>query len=290
MDHNSVLRPLRALEDAGLATRTVVPCAADSGRLDPRELEAAIRPETGLVVVNHCSNITGILQGIEAVGAICRRHDVPFLVDAAQSLGHVPIDVEAIGCDMLAAPGHKGLLGPQGTGVLWIRPGFESRMRTMREGGTGSRSEDDRQPDELPDRFEPGCPNGLGIAGLDAALGWILERGVDSLRAHTERICERFVEGVAAMEHVTLHGPQAATGRTPVFTISVRGFDTPQDLADALERRHGLLTRPGFHCAPLAHRTLGTWEQGGGVRLSFGATSTLEECARAVAALADLAP
>jgi len=177
LDHNSVLRPYNALAAPLGVEQSRVKCDPRTGLVDPDDIRRAIRPDTQLIAIVHGSNVTGTLQPIREIGRIAREHDIPFLVDAAQTLGHYPVNVEADFIDLLAFPGHKGLLGPLGTGGLWIRPGIEKRMTTVREGGTGSVSEADTQPDFLPDRFEPGSHNAIGIIGLSAGVQWILDRG-----------------------------------------------------------------------------------------------------------------
>src|SRR6476646_64944 len=179
-EHNSVLRPLRALSEEANVEVTYVPCDGQ-GYVSPDDVRTALRPDTRLVAVNHASNVTGAIHRIDAIGRVVRESDALYLVDAAQSLGHVPIDVRSFEVDLLAAPGHKGLLGPLGTGVLYIRPGVEKLMTTLREGGTGSVSELDRQPEIMPDRFEPGSHNAIGIAGLSAGLEWITSQGIEQL-------------------------------------------------------------------------------------------------------------
>lgn len=285
-DHNSVLRPLHELRELGLAEFTVVPCDPKTGLLDPAEIRKAIRPDTGLIAVNHASNVTGVIQPIAAIGAIAREARIPYLVDAAQSLGHVAVDVEACCIDLLAAPGHKGLLGPQGTGFLWIRPGIDRHMRTLREGGTGTKSEEAIQPDFLPDRFEPGSVNALGIAGLDAALAWLEHETQAKLTAHEEAVSARFLAGLRRLPEFQLLGSREPKGRVATFCLRHPRFPHPQALSQALEAQFGILTRSGHHCAPLAHQALGTAASGGATRLSFGAATTLAEIDRCLAALA----
>ena len=270
MEHNSVLRPLNRLgETLGVET-TRLPCDPVTGLADPSAVRRAMRPNTRLVAFVHSSNVTGSLQPIATVGRIAREHDVPFLVDAAQSLGHVPVDVERDCIDLLAFPGHKGLLGPLGTGALYIRPGVEARMQTIREGGTGSVSDRDTQPDFLPDRFEPGSHNAIGLIGLAAGLAWIEQRGVEALWHHEQQLIRQMLDGLHQIPGLTLYGPPTAEHRTGVFSIRVAGFSAPQALSDALESEHGLLTRSGLHCAPHAHRTVGSYDLGGTTRLSLG--------------------
>lgn len=289
MDHNSVLRPLHELREIGLAELTVVPCDPRDGRLDPADLEKALRPDTGLVAINHASNVTGVVQPAAEVGRICRARGIPFLLDAAQSFGHEAIAVDDVGCDFLAAPGHKGALGPQGTGFLWIRPGAEAAMRTLREGGTGTRSEAPVQPDFLPDRFEPGSVNALGLAGLEAALAWIEAEGLENLARRERALSARFLAGIAGIPGLRLVGAPSADGRVAVFSFRHDAFARPQALSDALEDRFGVLSRSGYLCAPLAHRTLGTHDEkpghGGTTRLSFGVLSTEAEVDACAAAL-----
>jgi len=270
-DHNSVLRPLNALTERDPdITQTRVPCDPTTGLVDPDDIRRAIRPQTRLIALVHGSNVTGTLQPIDAVGRIAREHGILFCVDAAQTLGHVPIDVGRTPIDLLAAPGHKGLLGPLGTGVLWIRPGVESRMVTIREGGTGSVSERDVQPDFMPDRFEPGSHNAPGIAGLAEGVRWILDRGIDELWQQERQLMRVMLDALEDCDGVTLYGPRGMDDRCGVFSVRVNGYDDPLALSAALEQQFGLLTRSGIHCAPLAHRTLGTDTRGGTTRFSFG--------------------
>jgi cysteine desulfurase / selenocysteine lyase len=288
MDHNSVLRPLSALAERDGLSWTAVEVDRRTTRLDPAALEAALRPNTRLVVVNHASNVTGVLQPLADVVEICRRRGVLLLVDAAQSAGHVPINFAASGIDLLACPGHKGLLGPLGTGVLLIRGGVEERMRTYREGGTGSESEQPEQPRELPDRFEAGSHNAVGIAGLLAAVRWILARGVAALREHELALCGDMLERLRGIPGLTTFGPVDAAQRVGVFSVRLEGLD-PAELAALLEVEYGLLSRAGLHCAPFAHRAIGTLATGGTTRFSFGAFTTLEDIATLADALTALA-
>ena len=289
MDHNSVLRPLNALEARGEITQTRVPCDPVTGLVDPDDVRAAMKPHTRLIACVHGSNVTGTLQPIRAIGAVARDCAVPLLVDAAQTAGHVPIDVQADGIDLLAAPGHKGLLGPLGTGFLYIRPSVEKMMRTVREGGTGSRSELDVQPDFMPDRFEPGSHNAPGILGLSAGVKYILDRGVDTLWAHEQGLIAAMIDGLGQnTPGLTLYGPPGVADRCAVFSVRIEGIDDPLELAEMLERDHGLLTRAGIHCAPLAHRTIGTHATGGTTRLSFGPFTTVQDVAHACDALSQI--
>jgi len=288
IDHNSILRPLNALEDAGMVEQTRVPVDPRTGLVDPDAIRRAIRPTTKLIAVTHASNVTGTIQPIRAIGAIAREHAIPFIVDAAQSAGHVPIDVQADHIDLLAAPGHKGLLGPLGTGFLYIRPGIEKFLAPLREGGTGSVSEHDRQPDFMPDKYEPGSHNAIGIAGLSAGVQWVLERGIESLRDHDLDLVRTFIDGVSDIPGLTYFGPQGVRDRLAVFSVRVDGY-SPTDLAAALENDFGILTRAGLHCAPLIHAALGTTDQGGATRFSFGPFLSKQDVKYATDALADIA-
>jgi len=282
MEHNSVLRPLRDLEADGVAT-THVGVHPETFLVDPDDIAAAIGPDTRLVAVNHGSNVTGTVQPIAAIADRCRHAGVPLLVDAAQTLGHRPIDVESMGIDLLAFPGHKGLLGPLGTGGLWIRPGLEELVSPVRLGGTGSRSEFDVQPADLPDRYESGSHNMLGIIGLGASLAWILDQPATSLHDHSST--GLMLDRLLTIPGLNVIGPRDPATRCGVFAVEVPGR-SPAELASALEANHGILTRGGIHCAPLAHRAMGTLDRGGTVRLSIGAFTTSDDIDAACHALA----
>ncbi|MEM8873371.1 MAG: aminotransferase class V-fold PLP-dependent enzyme [Planctomycetota bacterium] len=286
-DHNSILRPVEALASDGVVERTHV-TAGDDGIVDPDDIRKAIRHDTKLVCITHVSNVTGAVQPVREIGQICREAAVPFVVDAAQSIGHLPIDVDADCIDLLCAPGHKGLLGPLGTGFLHIRPGLEKMLRTIKEGGTGSRSEDAMQPEELPDKYEPGSHNAIGIAGLGAGVRYILERGIDEIAAHEASLVKTFVGALCSTEGVGYAGPEGVADRIGVFAVDVEGY-SPHELAAVLENDYGILTRPGIHCAPFVHRSLGTVEQGGLCRLSFGPFLGNPDVKFAADALAELA-
>jgi len=309
LDHNSVLRPFNHLcHELPGVTQTRVPCDPDTGLADPADIEAAITPHTRLIAMVHGSNVTGTLQPIAQVGAIARRHDIPLLVDAAQTAGHCPIDVAADHIDLLAAPGHKGLLGPLGTGFLYIRPGIEQRMTTTRQGGTGSVSEHDTQPTFMPDRFEPGSHNAIGLIGLSEGVNWILNQSIDKLWQHEQQLITQFLNGIQPLlgqpasdiphtrspisdstAPLQLFGPPTVQNRCGVFSIRIHGFDDPAALADRLEAEFGLLTRAGIHCAPHAHATLGTTARGGTTRFSVGPFTTPDHIAAATSALTTLA-
>lgn len=288
MDHNSVLRPLQALRQRIGLQITHLPVDPHTTLLDPAALRNALRPDTRLVAIVHASNVTGVLQPIAQIGQICRKAGVPMLVDAAQSAGHVPIDVQAMGVDLLAVPGHKGLLGCTGTGLLYIRPGLEEHLQTVREGGTGSASEHDHQPDTMPDKYEAGSHNALGIAGLHAGIEWVLSQSVEHIHRQQTALADRFLDAVRGQPGLHVFGPPTGRDRVAVFSVRVDGY-APAELSAALESSFGILSRSGLHCAPLAHRTIGTLEIGGTTRLSCSALTTPAEIDLAAAALVELA-
>lgn len=273
-EHNSVLRPLRALADKGV-TITVVDCD-EAGHVRADDIRAALRPQTRLVAVTHASNVTGAIQPVAAIVAVAKDAGAFVLLDAAQTAGHVPIDLAALPVDLLAASGHKGLLGPLGTGLLYVRPTVEEQIRPLRQGGTGTSSEVDRHPSPMPERLEAGNLNVSGLAGLQAATSWLLDRGVESLRRHEEDLTGRLLDSLASLATIEVHGPPSVEDRVGVMSLSADGW-TPQDLAAVLDAEFGIETRAGLHCAPLIHRRLGTADCGGTLRLSLGAFTTPDE-------------
>ena len=295
MDHNSVLRPFNELERRGLVSQTRVPCDPVTGLVDPRAIERAITRDTTLVAVVHASNVSGTVQPVAEIGRICRAKNVRLVVDAAQSLGHTRVEMDELGVDLLAAPGHKGLLGPLGTGFLAIRPGVERELWTVREGGTGSVSERDTQPTTMPDRFEVGSHNAIGIIGLLEGVRFILDRGIDAICARERELTALMLDELEGAEGVRLVGPPTPRDRLGVFSLSIEGL-TPHEAADALEQDHGVLARAGVHCAPLAHRTFGTLtdenegtEHAGTVRLSVGPFTSDEDARDAARAVREVA-
>jgi len=283
MEHNAVARPLRALERRGVIVTKVY--SSPSTGLDPDAVRAAVRPETMLVATCHASNVSGAISPIAGLGALCRERGIAFLVDAAQSAGSIPIDVEAMRIDMLAFPGHKGLLGPQGTGGLYVAQSLE--LSTLIEGGTGSESRSVEQPMRMPDRFESGTPNTPGIAGLAAGTRYILERGAEAIGLAEAELCARLVDGLSRVRGVAVYGPPPGNPRASVVTISIAGVD-PADAAAILDDSFGIASRAGLHCAPDAHEALGTLETGA-LRLSPGAFTSADEidaCVEAVSAIA----
>jgi cysteine desulfurase family protein len=285
-EHNSVLRPVRQLRETAGVDVSYVPCDSQ-GYVSPDDVRSAFRPNTRLVAVVHASNVTGALQPIDEIGKIVQETSAYFLVDAAQSLGHVPIDVGQLEVDLLAAPGHKGLLGPLGTGVLYIRSGVERELEPLRCGGTGSQSEEDRQPDQLPDKYEPGNHNLPGLAGLAAATDFLRKEAIPAVHAHHIQLTARLLEGLGDVPGLTVHGPKSSAKRTSVVSITLEGYD-PQELAAMLDASQHIQCRAGLHCAPRMHEALGTTAGGGTLRLSPGYFTTLEEIDTVIATLAEV--
>lgn len=287
-DHNSVLRPLRWLEEHAGARVDRVPCD-EQGFVSCQVLADCLQVDTRLVVVNHASNVTGTLQPLERIIEIVRRRSQALLlVDGAQSLGHVPLFPEELGLDLLAAPGHKGLLGPTGTGLLYIRPGVEEELVPLRFGGTGSRSDEDRQPSELPDKYEPGNLNTVGLAGLAKGVEFLESQGLEALRQHEVRLTERLVSGLRKVPRLAVYGPPNPEDRVGVVSILLEGM-TAQEMAATLDSRYHIQVRAGIHCAPLIHGRLGTLTRGGTVRFSLGPFTTEDEVDAATAAVAEIA-
>jgi len=286
VEHNSVLRPLRELEQHHGVTVTRVSADA-TGLVNPDDVRAALKTPTKLVVLTHASNVTGTIQPIAAVGQIAREQGALFLVDAAQTAGQLPLDLQSLPVDFLACSGHKGLLGPLGTGLLYIRPGLEDQLRSFRQGGTGTSSEDDHQPETLPDKFESGNHNAPGLAGLDAALGWHLSRTVAEVHLQESHLIQRLMIVLQDIPGITLYGPPIDVERTPVLSLSVEGYD-PQDLAAILDQSFQVQTRAGLHCAPGIHRVLNTLDHGGTLRLSVGPFTTEPDIDTAAQALREI--
>ncbi|HQP06477.1 MAG TPA: aminotransferase class V-fold PLP-dependent enzyme [Smithellaceae bacterium] len=286
MEHNSVMRPLRFLEGRGVEL-SVVPCSP-RGELEPDDVRKALRKNTRMVVLTHASNVTGTILPVEAVGALLRdRPEVLFCVDAAQTAGALPIDVEKMRIDLLAFTGHKSLFGPQGTGGLYIREGLENKISPLMMGGTGSRSEFEQQPVFMPDRYESGTPNTIGIAGLGAGVSFVLEQTVETLRAREEELTSRFLSGLRDLrDDVIVYGPQDASRQTAVVSFNIRDVSA-SDAASYFEDNRGILCRPGLHCAPSAHRTIGTFPRGT-IRFSFGFFNTQRDVDDACTALREL--
>lgn len=285
MEHNAVMRPLRRLEALGAGIRTVP--AGPGGELDPGAFGAALAGGADLVVVNHASNVCGTLAPVAEIARAARAAGALVLVDAAQTLGALPVDMEALGIDLLAFTGHKGLHGPQGTGGLVLGRRVDPlRLEPLLQGGTGSASEREVQPEFLPDRFESGTPNGPGIAGLAAGLAWVAERGPAELHARAVEQARFLAGGLREIPGVTVHGPSDPAQALAVISFTVHGREV-SELGFLLDDAHDVLCRVGLHCAPAAHRALGTFPSGT-VRFAPGPLATraeLEAALRAVAAV-----
>ena len=287
-EHNSVLRPLYRLQGVELS---VLPVKAEAGEerqagiLAYDELESLLRPNTKALIITHASNLTGNITDLEQAAAFAKKHSLLLIVDAAQTAGAVPMDMERMGIDVLCFTGHKGLYGPQGTGGVCVRPGLS--IRPLKVGGSGIHSFDREHPSEMPAALEAGTLNGHGIAGLGAAARWLLEIGVEQIRAREQALLRRFVDGVKEVEGVTLYGNPDLDRRTGIQSLNIRDYDSAR-VADGLYEDYGIAVRGGAHCAPLMHEALGTREQGA-VRFSFSYFNTEAEADEAAAAVRELA-
>lgn len=280
LEHNSVLRPLYRLEEAGMIELSFVR-ADDKGRIDPEEFQRLIRENTKAIVCTHASNLTGNMIDIKKIP----HEGILLIVDASQTAGCVPIDMEEMGIDILCFTGHKGMMGPQGTGGMCIRPGVE--VRPFKVGGSGIWSYDRHQPQEMPTRLEAGTLNTHGIAGLSAAIDYLNKTGVDAIRIKETALARMFYEGVKDMEDVTVLGDFESSERAAIVSLNVRDWDSAV-IADDLSEKYGIAARPGAHCAPRMHEALGTKEQGA-VRFSFSWFNTEEEVQKAIEAVRELA-
>ena len=279
MEHNAVMRPL--LQLTGVEYDRIQ--ANREGLINASDVESLIKPNTKLLIMAHGSNVCGAVQDAAAVGEICRKHGIAFALDVAQTAGHIDIDFEGWGLSALVAPGHKGLLGPSGIGVMLLRDDFAKELNPLIAGGTGSASDSEYLPDYLPDRFESGTPNLPGIYGLAASMEFLMTEGLEKLHAHEMTLCKRFMDGVAQIPGVAVCGPQGLENRVGVISLDFVGQDNAE-VAYRLEMDHGILTRCGLHCAPSAHKSLDTFPRGT-VRFSLGFASTEEDVDTALAAI-----
>lgn len=282
MEHNAVARPLHVLSRQGVEWSTVE-CSSD-GSLDPADIEKAIKPNTRLICMLHASNLTGTIMPLAAVGQIAHDHGLLFMVDSAQSAGVLPLDIKSQNIDILTFTGHKSLLGPQGTGGMYVRPDLE--IATLKEGGTGSLSECLEQPQVMPDRMESGTLNTPGLAGLLAGVKFIQKTGMDKIRQHEQQLTAQLLEGLQAIKGVSVYGPRDVERRTAVVPINIQDMDCGE-LSSRLDYEYGIITRSGLHCSPLAHRTLGTFQLGA-CRFSPGYFTTAEEIDQVIKAIYDL--
>jgi len=280
------MRPLRAMMKEGLEV-TILNCSPE-GLLDPSDVKKAIRPNTRMVVLNHASNVVGTIQPLSEIGEVCRRQEVLFFVDAAQSAGAVPIDMEQEKIDLLAFTGHKALFGPQGTGGLVLGERVdEKELVPVKRGGTGSRSEQEEQPDFLPDLCESGTPNAVGLAGLLAGLEFVMKVGIGKIRHHEKRLTEKLLQGLLKIEGVTVYGPGTAEKQLATVSFNLKGV-LPSEVGLRLDEDFGILCRVGLHCAPAAHRTLKTFPEGT-VRFGLSYLNREVEVEKALQAVARIA-
>lgn len=282
MEHNSMIRPLVLLQQNGIEVTTVA--AGQDGCIDPEKIRQALTPRTRMIAMIHTSNVSGSVQPIAAIGIIAREAGICFLVDAAQSAGHEDIDVTAMGIDVLAAPGHKGLYGPQGTGFLYV--GSSITLQPLLAGGTGSNSSSELQPTTVPDGYEVGTHNLPGIAGLMAGIEFVEKQTVKALRSHERTLISTVIERLSQIPGIKIHGPRSPELRSGVVSFTLTGVDA-STVAFELDQRYQIAVRSGLHCAPRAHQTLGTFP-GGTVRLSPGFFTTMDDIVRCCDAVEQL--
>ena len=285
MEHNSVIRSLRMMEAAGVEL-SVIPCSPQ-GELQPEDIAKAIKPNTKAIFMLHASNVTGGIMPINKVGNIARKNGIVFVVDGAQSAGALPIDLQEQPVDIFTFTGHKSLLGPQGTGGMYICKDVAKRLKPLSAGGTGSRSEFEVQPDFMPDKFEAGTPNTIGIAGLGAATKYLLSEGVDTIRVKEMLLTKLFIDGLQSIKGVHLYGRQSVENRMAIVSFNIDGV-LSSDAALMFDEKFGIMVRVGLQCAPLAHRTIGTFPDGA-IRFSFGYFNTKEEIKYALEAVEQVA-
>jgi cysteine desulfurase / selenocysteine lyase len=284
MEHNSVLRPLKTLEKRGVIELTIIECDFE-GQINLADIVSAIKVNTKLIITTHASNVTGTIFPIKDIGKIASDRGIIYMVDAAQTAGLYDIDVKEMNIDLLAVAGHKSLLGPQGTGALYVKDGI--LLETIREGGTGSKSEHLYQPEMMPDRLECGTPNTHGIAGLAAGVEYIKRIGIENIRLHEEKLAKHFIDAISEIDQIKIYGPKDYSKRVPVISMNI-GDEDSSEIGYILDEAFEIGVRPGLHCAPLAHKTIGSFEQGT-VRFSIGAFTTKEEIERAIEAVKEIA-
>ena len=282
LEHNSVLRPLYEMEDKGVEV-TIAGCD-EKGYPLYDDMEAAIKENTKAVICTHASNLTGNIVDINRVGKIAKRHNLLFIVDASQSAGVLDIDVEKSCIDILCFTGHKGLLGPQGTGGIYVRDGVN--IRPLLSGGSGFDSFNHSHPDKMPELLEAGTLNGHGIAGLNGSLKYLEKTGIKNIREKEQDLTMRFYDGIKDIKELEIYGDFSSKNRCPVVSLNIKGYDS-SEVSDELSYSYGIITRAGAHCAPLMHKAIGT-ENTGAVRFSFSHNNTIEEIDTAVNAIKEL--
>ena len=283
LEHNSVLRPLYWCQEQGVEL-TILDCD-EKGNISYEEMESAVKENTKAIVCTHASNLTGNMIDLERVGKITKDHQILFVVDASQTAGVYPIDVQKLGIDVLCFTGHKGLLGPQGTGGLYVKTGV--MIRPLLCGGSGVDTYNPHHPLEMPTALEAGTLNGHGIAGLGAAISYLQRTGLDQIREREVSLMRRFYEGISQIPEVKIYGDFSTDKRAAIVTFNLGDYDS-SEVSDELNEEYGIATRPGAHCAPLMHKALGTVEQGA-VRFSFSHYNTEEEVDTAIKAVRELA-
>ena len=283
MEHNSVLRPIKHLEKIGVESTIIK--ADEKGIINPLDIQRAIKSNTKLIVTTHVSNLTGSIMPIKSIGEIAKENNIYYLVDAAQSAGVYNIDVQKMNIDILAFPGHKGLLGPQGTGGLYIRDDID--LEGIFQGGTGSISYSLEQPEIKPDKYESGTINAPGVIGLGEGIRYIIEKGVDNIRIYEEELTKHFIDEAMKIDGIKLYGPLDINKQGAVVSLNIRDVDS-SEVSYLLDEEYDIAVRPGLHCAPLAHKTIGTFEQGV-IRFSFGLFNTHKEIEYGIKALKEIA-
>ncbi len=273
MEHNSVMRPLRDLEQRGVEL-TVIQCDGE-GMLDPDDIKKSIRSNTKLLLLTHASNVTGTVMPVHEAGRIAADHGILFCLDSAQTAGVLDIDVNSLNVDILCFTGHKGLLGPMGTGGFYLKKGLENLIEPLMSGGTGSLSEFEKQPDFMPDKYEAGTLNAIGFAGLASGLRYVLDTGVSVIREKEDSLTAYFIDSLKSRKGVRIYGTCDMNWRTSVVSFNIDGA-APSKAAFIFDEEYGILSRPGLHCAPSAHRTLDSFP-GGTNRFSFGFYNTFED-------------
>jgi cysteine desulfurase family protein len=283
LEHNSVARPLRDLEKKGIKL-TILPADPKTCQIDLDKLNKAFKKNTKMVVTLHGSNVTGRLLPLKEIGALAREKGVLYLVDAAQTAGCVPIDVFKMNIDLLAFTGHKALFGPQGTGGLYVRPGLQ--VASLIQGGTGSRSEEDRHPKFFPDALEAGTLNTVGLAGLNAGVAFVLKTGVKKIRKKETKLLKKLLEGLESIAGVTIYGSPQPSTNIPVLSFTIKGYE-PSEVCDLLDHRYQIMSRVGLHCSPWVHQTLGTYPHGT-VRFSLSYFNTEDQVEQALQAVEEI--
>lgn len=287
IEHNSIVRPIRFLEKSGVET-SIVETDDENGITDPKELQKYLKKNTRMIACLHASNVTGAIQPIKEIGGFAKNHNLLFLVDAAQTAGAYEIDVKDSNIDLLAFAGHKSLMGPQGTGGLVIGENVKAQnIAPLRHGGTGSLSEMETQPEIMPDKFETGTPNTPGIAGLKEAVKFILDKGVNNIQKHGEKLLKQLLDGLSEIDGLTIYGPKDPKFQIPVVSFNIEGME-PLKAGKLLEEKFGIIVRTGLHCSPLCHKKIGTFPKGT-VRISTGYYNTSTEIEKAIRAINKIA-